>query len=182
MNNKNKSKLYFMLQCSLFAALLCILSPLTIPVGTVPVSLGIFAVVLTSSVLGFRKGLTAVAVYILLGAVGLPVFAGWQGGAGVLVGPTGGYIWSYLIACVIIGRCIDASAPNFALVWGAVLSLMACYLCGALQYMVVSGASWTTALVVCVYPFVLFDIAKVWMAMLMGRRIRTALINSGFMG
>lgn len=87
---KTKSKLSSMLQCSLFAALLCVLSPLTIPVGAVPVSLGIFAVLLCSSVLGMRRSLVAVLVYIALGAVGLPVFAGWQGGFGVLAGPTGG--------------------------------------------------------------------------------------------
>lgn len=177
---KTKSKLSSMLQCSLFAALLCVLSPLTIPVGAVPVSLGIFAVLLCSSVLGMRRSLVAVLVYIALGAVGLPVFAGWQGGFGVLAGPTGGYIWSYIPVCAIIGRCNDMSVGGLSLAIWAAVALCVCYVCGVLQYVAVSGASIFTALAVCVYPFVIFDTAKVWAALFVGRRIRIALIKNGF--
>ena len=118
---KTKSKLSSMLQCSLFAALLCVLSPLTIPVGAVPVSLGIFAVLLCSSVLGMRRSLVAVLVYIALGAVGLPVFAGWQGGFGVLAGPTGGYIWSYIPVSRPALPEKAQTARVFRLVWSALL-------------------------------------------------------------
>ena len=74
---KRKYNINSMLQCSLFAALLCVLSPMTLPVGVVPVSLGIFAVIMCASVLDVKKSLVAVVLYILLGTLGLPVFAGW---------------------------------------------------------------------------------------------------------
>ncbi len=180
MNSKVKYNLKFMLQCSLFSAVMCVLSPLTLPVGSVPLSLGIFGVVMCSAVLGVRRGLVSVLVYIMLGSLGLPVFAGWQGGIGTLAGPTGGYIWSYIPLCAIIGRCADVPQGRVALVIRGGMSIVVCYVCGVLQYMAVSGALLGGALAVCVYPFVIFDIIKVWAALGAGGRIRRALTQSGF--
>ena len=180
MNRKNKYNLKSMLQCSLFSALLCILAPLTFPVGVVPVTLAIFAVVTCASVLGIRRSLVSVGLYIALGAIGLPVFSGWQGGFGVLVGPTGGYIWSYFIVCVVVGKCTDTTMRRWVANIYGLFALTICYVCGTVQYMVVSGASFTMALAVCVYPFVIFDIIKMWAALFVGAKIRLALIGNGF--
>jgi biotin transport system substrate-specific component len=153
---------------------------MTLPVGVVPVSLGIFAVIMCASVLDVKKSLVAVAVYILLGSIGLPVFAGWQGGLGVLAGPTGGYIWSYVLVCAVMGRCNHPSSGRFVRIVRGAVSLGVCYICGLLQYMAVSGACFGDALAVCVYPFVIFDIIKILAAVLVGERIRIALIKNGF--
>ena len=179
MNRKNKYNLKSMLQCSLFAALLCIMAPLTFPVGVVPVTLGIFAVIICASVLGVSRSMVSVGVYIALGAIGLPVFSGWQGGVGVLVGPTGGYIWSYIIVCIIVGKCADMSTPRWFAILCGLLALLICYICGTVQYMVVSGSDIVVSLTVCVYPFVIFDIIKVWAATVAGNRIRDALKKNG---
>ena len=96
-------KVKTMVICAIFAAILCVFSVLTIPIGPVPISMGILGVMLTAIILGPKKGTIAVIVYILLGAVGLPIFSGFKGGFQVLLGPTGGYIWSYIIVALFIG-------------------------------------------------------------------------------
>ena len=76
--------------CAIFAAIMCVFSVITVPIGPVPVTLGFFGVMITSVILGARRGAVSVAVFILMGAVGLPVFSGFKGGFEVLLGPTGG--------------------------------------------------------------------------------------------
>ena len=81
---------------ALVAAMLCLLAPISVPVGAVPVSLSIFGVCLAALISDRRGALMALLLYVALGAVGLPVFAGFSGGAQVLVGPTGGYLFGYI--------------------------------------------------------------------------------------
>lgn len=92
------NRVYSLCVTALFAAILAVLSPLSIPLPftPVPLSLGTFAVYLAAAAGGVRWGTLSVAVYLLLGAVGIPVFAGYSGGLQVLVGPTGGYLIGYL--------------------------------------------------------------------------------------
>ena len=101
-------------ETAIMAALICVLGPLSVPIGPVPVSLTPFAIFLTVCILGQKKGTAAVCIYLLLGAVGLPVFTGWQGGLAKLAGPTGGYLIGYLATCVpstcdVAGHC----SPQF---------------------------------------------------------------------
>ncbi len=98
-----------MTQTALAAALICILSPFTImlPISPVPISLTIFAIYIAVYAVGMKWGLAATALYILIGLVGLPVFSGFSGGAGKLLGPTGGYIIGYLFVALISGFFID---------------------------------------------------------------------------
>ena len=102
---KGRSKLYSYLLCALFAALTAIFSQIMIPLPftPVPINLALLAVWLCGSVLGAKRGALAILVYLLLGAIGVPVFHGFMGGIGVLAGPTGGYIIGYLPAVVIFG-------------------------------------------------------------------------------
>ena len=78
--------------CAIFAALMCVFSVITVPTGIIPVTLGTLGIMLTAVILGSKKGAVSVAVFILLGIVGLPVFSGFKGGIQVIFGPTGGYI------------------------------------------------------------------------------------------
>lgn len=181
MKQKRKVNISLMLQCSLFAALMCILSPWTIPIGIVPMSLSLFAVVLTAVVLGWRKSVVAVFVYIMIGAVGLPVFSGWQSGLAVLAGPTGGYVWSYVAVCAIVGKCADMGFGRYMMFVIGFVSLIVCYMCGIVQYMAVTGATLMQAMTVCVYPFVVLDIIKIVVAVILGETIRRRLVNSGLL-
>ena len=167
---------------ALFSALICILSPLAIPIGPIPISLSLVAVFLSVMLLGVWGSLSAVAVYLMLGAMGLPVFSGGMAGLGVLLGPTGGYIWSYLPICLLCGwlyRTLFFSRPNkergfFKLLWGIVCGLpglLLCYLLGTLQYMLVASISFWSALAVCVIPFVGFDLLKLALVAFLGEKM-----------
>ena len=183
-SKKVNSKVLFLAQSALLAAVLCILSPIAIPIGPIPITLCVFAVMLTGVLLDWKRACAAVAVYILLGLIGLPVFSGGKSGFGVLVGPTGGYIWSFLFMAVIIalvgGRARERylHEAGFALI-GCVASLVICYLLGTFQFTLVADCDWSYALSVCVYPFIPFDLAKGVCASLLGVQIRRRLRAAG---
>lgn len=107
------NRVYSLCVTALFAAILAVLSPLSIPLPftPVPLSLGTFAVYLAAAAGGVRWGTLSVAVYLLLGAVGIPVFAGYSGGLQVLVGPTGGYLIGYL-PLAFFGRAAHRPFPR----------------------------------------------------------------------
>ncbi len=179
-------KVLFLAQSAVFAAVICVLSPLAIPIGPVPITLGAFAVMLTGAVLDWKRAGAAVLAYILLGAIGLPVFSGGKGGFGVIAGPTGGYIWAYLPMAMIIAalgggpreRELAEDARTFA---ACVLSTAVLYLLGTLQFTLVANSDWAHALTVCVYPFIPFDLGKAVCATLLGVRIRRRLRSAGLM-
>ena len=172
-----------LLRCAVFAALLCICSPITIPVGVIPFTLGIFAVMLAGVVLGMKAGLLSVITYLALGLF-LPVFSGGNTALTALPGPTGGYIWSYLLmipVICLIGR-IWADRPVLACLTaflGCTAALALCYLCGTLQFSRYSGTSFRRSLTVCVVPFILPDLAKAAAAALLGVSLRRVLVRAG---
>lgn len=170
----------FLVQSAIFAAVICILSPLAIPIGPIPITLGAFAVMLTGAVLDWKRAAAAVAAYILLGLVGLPVFSGGKGGFGVLVGPTGGYIWSYLPMAMLIaalgGKPRERElSEDWRTLAACLLSMVLLYFLGTLQFTLVADSDWAHALAVCVVPFLPFDLAKAICATLLGVRIRRRL-------
>ena len=90
--------------CAFCAAVTCILAPISVPLaGEVPISLATFAVLLSGILLGGRLGALSQLIYVLLGSVGVPVFAGWTGGIGITLGMTGGYIIGYIPMAFIAG-------------------------------------------------------------------------------
>ena len=185
-NKRVDSKVLFLVQAALLAAVLCILSPVAIPIGPIPITLGVFAVMFAGVILDWKRACTAVAVYILLGLIGLPVFSSGKSGIGVLVGPTGGYIWSYLFMVAIIGLLGGKARESYVqeLAYSAVacvLSLVVCYFLGTLQFTLVAECGWGYALSVCVYPFIPFDLAKALCASLLGVQIRRRLRVAGLL-
>ena len=161
----------------LMTAVCCVLGPISIPIGAIPVSLGVAAILLTVYVLGMFKGMVATLVYILLGAVGLPVFTGYQGGLQKLSGPTGGYIIGYIFLALIAGAFIDRFSYKkcYMHVVGMVLGLAVCYLFGTIWFMFVTKMNFVAALSVCVVPFLVFDALKIAFCFTMGIGIRKAL-------
>ena len=175
-----KLSIYQMAGCGIFAAIMCVLAPIAIPVGPIPITLGVFVVMLSGIVLGWKLAGTSILVYVMLGFVGLPVFSGGKGGPGVLVGPTGGYIWSFILMALWIGfwsQKIKGKPTwqriNLGLV--AVSSLLICYFFGTLQFSMVCDLSWNRSLALCVYPFVIPDLGKAVAAALIGYEIRKRL-------
>lgn len=162
------------------AALIAVCSWISIPT-TVPFTLQTFAVFLAVGLLGGRNGTITVLIYILLGAVGLPVFAGFTGGFGKLLGTTGGYIVGFLLSAVIMwafekffGKKLWISAIAM------VLGLIACYAVGTAWFMVVYARNTgeitlLTTLSWCVFPFILPDMIKIALALLLSNRLRVAI-------
>ena len=162
--------------CALFTALIVILSQLQAPIGPVPVSLATLGVMLCGLLLGWRYGALAVGAYILLGAVGVPVFAGFQGGAGRLLGPTGGYIVGYLFYALIAGLNLPRLLERF---WGRCVLLLlgtaVCYGMGTAWFVRMSGRTLEESLSLCVIPFLPGDAAKILLAAFLTPRLRKAM-------
>ncbi|MBE6657650.1 MAG: biotin transporter BioY [Ruminococcaceae bacterium] len=159
---------------ALLCALLCILSVITLPIGAVPATLSLLGVFLCGLLLPTKNACLAVLGYLLLGAVGLPVFSSMQGGIGVLLGITGGYLWGYLPAVWVLSvlntRLPRISSHRFLSEIGAsCAALLVCYTCGTVQFLCLTNSTVTTALAVCVLPFLLPDLLKLAAARMLSR-------------
>ncbi len=159
-----------MARVALMAALTAVMAQITVPIPPVPFTMQVLAVVLSGLLLGPRYGALAQLVYLLLGAVGLPVFAGFKGGLGILVGPTGGYLVSYPFAAAVAGlaaatvvRAVRSRAVATGTVFG-LLALLVIYALGAVWLAVQAGLSPGAALAAGVLPFIVFDAIKVVLA------------------
>ena len=165
---------------ALFAALMAICSWISIP-ATVPFTLQTFGVFLAVSVLGGKRGTLAVAVYLLMGMIGLPVFAGFQGGIGCLLGTTGGYIIGFLLSALVMWAMEKLPGNRtWMLTLSMVVGLVVCYAFGTAWFMYVyaqkSGAiGLMTALGWCVFPFVIPDLVKIALARIVTRRLSKAI-------
>ena len=173
-----------MTRVALMAAFTAVAAQIAIPLEPVPFTLQVLAVVLTGLLLGPRYGALAMAVYLLVGAIGVPVFAGFRGGLGVLVGDTGGYLLAYPLAAALAGVAAGtvANAPRrrgliVGFLWGS-LALAVIYALGATWLAVLTGLSPGAALVAGVLPFVVFDLIKVGLANLVAVAVAPAIAAS----
>lgn len=149
---------------AIFAAIICIAAPFSVPLpgNLVPISLGTFAIYLTGALLGGKRGTVSVAVYIMLGAVGLPVFTGFMGGFAKLLGPTGGYIVGYIPLVLITGIFADMpSKRHWTIPVGMVLGTVVLYAFGTAWFMIMTGTPLAVAFVKCVLPFLIGDSIKI---------------------
>lgn len=156
-----------MVLSALFAALMAICAWIAIPVFDIAFTLQTFAVFLTLLVLGGKWGTVTILVYLLLGTVGLPVFTGFRGGPGVLLGVTGGYLWGFLFT----GLCYWA-LEKWAKLPALAAGLLACYACGSLWFLHYSGGGLGLILLRCVAPYVCPDAVKLWLAWTLARRLQ----------
>ena len=171
-----RSKTYDIVYIGVFAVLIAICSWISIPT-LVPFTLQTFAVFLAVGVLGGKRGTMAVLVYVLLGAIGVPVFAGFSGGIGIILNNTGGYIIGFILSALVmwlmervLGRKLWVQGVSM------VLGLLACYAVGTIWFMVVyardTGAvGLATVLGWCVIPFIIPDVIKIALALVLSRRI-----------
>lgn len=167
----------------LMAAVICIAGPLSLPLpfSPVPVSLTNLAIYFSVYILGMRRGVVSYLVYLLLGLVGLPVFSGFTGGAAKLFGPTGGYLIGFILMALIAGYCVDRwngqMIASFAgMVVGSAVNDLFGTLWLAYQMSMGSEQKFVDALPAAfaagVLPFIVVDLAKIVLALLVGSQVR----------
>ena len=159
--------------CALMAAVTAVCAQISIPLpGGVPVTLSVAAVYLSGAFLGPGLAFASQLVYLLLGAFGLPVFAGFSGSLGVLLGSTGGYLLVYplMAAAVALGRRLwGGKLPSLAA--SMLIALLLCYAGGTAWFMAVTQKSLAVSLAACVFPFVPVDLCKIALASAVGSRL-----------
>ncbi len=150
----------------MFTAIICVLSQISIPVPPIPFTLGLLAIFLTGALLPPRYAFLSVIAYLLLGAFGVPVFTGFKGGLQNLTGMTGGYLAAYPIMAFIVALSCKLIKKHkiLALAVGMTTALLVCYLLGTAWFTVITDKSFYTALTLCVFPFIAFDILKIVLA------------------
>lgn len=168
---------------AMFAAITAVLTLVSIPMpGGVPITLQTFAVALCGYMLGAWRGTTAIAVYVAVGAVGLPVFAGMRGGFSVLVGATGGFIFGFLAFAFLCGlgsRFFPKGKNAKTGVLGVIAALalgiaglMVCHLLGALQFGLVTNRNFPEAFLAASLPYIPKDVVSVVIAYILARTLR----------
>lgn len=153
---------------ALMAAILCIVGPVTVPVGIVPVTTIIVVLYLIVYILGTWRAALSCLIYLGIGMIGLPVFSGYSAGPAILLGPTGGYLIGYLLLIVCSGLFIERFRNRLLHLLGMLLGLLGCYLFGTLWLMFQADLTFLQALLTGVVPFLLFDLIKVAVAFLLG--------------
>ena len=162
--------------CGLFAAVLAVCAWISIPTGDLVITLQTFGIFLTLGLLGGRQGTLAIGVYLLLGAVGVPVFSGFRGGLGSLLGTTGGYIFGFMLTALLYWLITSRKDTPAVRLAAMVLGLILCYGCGSWWYMTryLSAGDLTLGLVLlrCVVPYLIPDAIKLTLAWLLTARLK----------
>lgn len=157
----------YMTRAALFAALTAICAWISIPVADVGFTMQTFGIFLTLGVLGGKWGTVSILIYLLLGAVGMPVFSGFRGGMGMLLGVTGGYLWGFLFSGLTYWLL-----ERFGKLPAMIAAMAVCYLCGSLWFHIYAGGGIGLILLRCVVPFLIPDGLKILLAHSLSRRLR----------
>ena len=164
---------------ALFAAVICVVAPFSIAIGPIPLSLTTLIIYLAAGSLGWRCGVISVVLYVILGAVGLPVFANFEGGFQKIAGVTGGFIIGYIPCALATGWIGGSFQKNEGRIWPCALGMTAgtalLYTCGTVWFILQTGSSPAYALAVCVIPFLAGDAIKIVVAGIAAPRLRSAI-------
>lgn len=172
------NKLTKMILAALFAALTAIGAWISIPLPftPVPITLATLVATLAGAFLGWKYGSISMIIYVLLGAVGAPVFHNFTGGLGIVSGPTGGYLIGYITSALLCGILLDVICKNKLTWWGiliaSVVGLASCYALGTIWFMMSSGTGFAASMVMCVIPFLPGDALKTIVAVLLIIKLR----------
>ena len=158
-NSKSKSNVLSLVYMAMFVAIITVCAQIQIPM-TVPFTLQTLGIFMAAAMLGWKRGLISVAVYVLLGAIGVPG------------GPTGGYIIGFLFTALIVGLMTDFLGRKlWVLAVSMVAGLAVCYLFGTIWFMIAMHTECVAALLTCVVPFLLADAAKIVVATVLVNRL-----------
>lgn len=160
-----------------FTAIICVLSPMIIPSGTVPITLATFAVYTTAAVRG-RKGVLSVILYIVIGAIGVPVFSGFSAGIPKLLGMTGGYIIGYIPCALIIGFLTENTRKTWLYPVSMILGTALLYIIGTAWFMYITKNGLIPSLTMCVLPFLIGDAIKIAAASFLGIKLKRILYTT----
>lgn len=176
MNPDPPNSLRMTVYSALFAALTAVGAYMALPIGPVPVVMQNLFVFLAGLILGGRWGMASVGIYLLAGAVGMPVFAGGTGGIGRFFGPTGGYLIGYLPAVFLIGWIAQKTGQRpFGDILAMLCGTIVLYTCGLVWLKVLTGLAWPKAVAAGMLPFLLGDALKIAVAVPVARVLRTVI-------
>ena len=160
-------------------AVICILAPFSLPIGPVPISFTNLAIYIALYVLGMKRGTISYLIYLLIGLVGVPVFSGFTGGPQKLFGPTGGYLIGFIPMAVITGIVIDKCMKKW---YFCLLAMIAgtwvCYLFGTAWLAFQANMTFKAARAAGVIPFIIEDLIKMVLALLIGPQIHKQLVKA----
>lgn len=176
---KSQSNIRKIIICAMFAAITGILAQVEIPLPLVPISGQTLAVGLAATIIGSRLGAISMICYLAIGAVGIPVFAGFSGGMQVLIGPTGGYIIGFIVAAFFIGLILEKTKFTIPMACIAnIIGMIITLAIGTVQLKLVLDMSWPQAMAAGVYPFIVVGLIKAFLASWIGITVRKRLIQS----
>lgn len=162
--------------CGLFTAILALCAWLSIPMGDLVITLQTFGIFLTLGLLGGKRGSITLCVYLLLGAVGAPVFSGFRGGLGALLGTTGGYIFGFMLTALTYWILTSIKDTPLTRLLAMILGMLLCYSCGSWWYMTryLSGGQLALGLVLmkCVIPYLIPDAIKLTLAWILTGKLK----------
>ncbi len=167
----------------LSVAIIAVCSWISIPIGPIPLTLQMFGIPLLIALLPPLQAIAAVFLFILIGALGVPVFAGFKGGLGALMGPTGGFLVGYLIGVVLAALFLHlvrrkqaniALSIVFAAIAGVIFTVCS-YVGGCIQYSIVAGITMEQSFLVSCAPFIIPDLAKIIIAAICAHPIKSAI-------
>lgn len=169
--------------CALFAALTAICTQISIPLPFTPIpfTMQLFSVSLAAIILGPKLSFISQLTYVLIGAIGVPVFSFMSGGLQKLAGPTGGYIISFPIAVLIVGYFTSESKRLPVKILGSLLGLASIYAIGTIQLSIVANMDFSKALFAGVIPFIPLDLVKLSLSLIVGLQVRKALVKSSLL-
>ena len=163
-----------MVLIALMTAVTCVLGPLSIPLpfSPVPISLTNFAIFLAIFVLGMKNGTISFIIYLLLGAVGVPVFSSFRGGLQVLAGPTGGYLIGFIFLALIMGFALEHFDRKLVpTIIGMIIGMAVCYAFGTVWLAKLLSLSFKEGLMMGVIPYLAGDVAKIIIAAIVGPKL-----------
>lgn len=163
-----------MVLIALMTAVTCVLGPLSIPLpfSPVPISLTNFAIFLAIFVLGMKSGTISFIIYLLLGAIGVPVFSSFRGGLQILAGPTGGYLIGFIFLALIMGFALDHFDRKLVpIIIGMIIGMAVCYAFGTVWLAKLLSLSFKEGLMMGVIPYLAGDAAKIIIAAIVGPKL-----------
>lgn len=163
-----------MIKAALMAALTAVGAYIIIPIGPVPITMQTFFVLLTGRLLDKKYSFLAQLTYLLLGTFGLPIFSAGRGGLGILIGPTGGFLLSFIPAALIASYCSGDKKKDFFILAAAILSN---YFIGSLYFSFITKTELIASLSITVFPFIAGDLLKIFivltLAPIIEKRLKT---------
>lgn len=180
--NSNHEKLRMMMIIALFAALIGVFSQIIIPIPLVPITGQTLAIGLAATILGSRYGTYSVLLYLFIGAAGVPVFAGMSGGIAKLVGPTGGYLFSFILSAFVIGLILEKTRYSLLnAFWANIIGTIINLVIGTIWLKYAAALTWTAAFASGCLPFIIVGILKAFLAGWIGILIRNRLSSANML-